>query len=128
MIKAKDVDEYISGFPEETQEIMQRIRATIKKAAPNASEIISYGMPAYKMNGVLVYFGGYKNHIGFYPTGSGIAAFEKELVGFKSSKGAVQFALDKPLPVKLITQMVKFRLEDDAQKAKMKKAKNGKLD
>lgn len=120
--KADNTDEYIAMFPDGVQEKLQQMRGIIRKAAPNAEEVISYGMPAYKVHSVLVYFAGYKAHIGFYPTGSGIAAFQKEITRYKNSKGAVQFPLDKPLPVNLITKMVKFRLAEDAEMAKLKAA------
>jgi uncharacterized protein YdhG (YjbR/CyaY superfamily) len=121
MEKPKSIDEYIATFPPGTREKMEHLRVTILKAAPKATEVISYGMPAFKQHGVLVYFAGYKQHIGFYPTGSGIEAFKDELSKYKWSKGAVQFPLDKPLPLKLVTQMVKFRVVMDAEKAKAKK-------
>jgi len=121
--KARNIDEYIAEFPLETRVLLEQIRGIIQKAAPKATEVMSYGMPAFKQHSVLVYFAGYKGHIGFYPTGSGIEAFQKEIAGYKSSKGAVQFPLDKPLPVKLITQMVKFRVKDDAERAKAKAKK-----
>lgn len=120
--KAENTDTYIAMFPENVQELLRQMRSIIHKAAPGAEEVISYGMPAFKVNGVLAYFAGYKGHIGFYPTGSGIAAFQKEIAGYKNSKGAVQFPLNKPLPAALITKMVKFRLKQDAEKAKLKKA------
>ena len=91
------------------------------KAAPGANEVISYRMPAYEQNGMLVYFAGYKSHIGFYPTGEGISAFSKEIAAYKSSKGAVQFPLDKPLPVSLISKMVKHRVQVNKEKAALKK-------
>ena len=119
----KDVDSYIAGFPPSTQKLLKQLRACIKKAAPKAEELISYQMPAYKYHGVLVYFGGYNNHIGFYPTASGIENFKKELVGFKSSKGAVQFSLDQPLPIPLITAIVKFRAQMNAEKEILKAKK-----
>lgn len=122
-IKTGEIDQYISTFPIETQILMEKLREIIKKAAPKAEEVISYKMPAFKQNGVLVYFAGYKNHIGFYPTGSGIRAFQKEIADFKNSKGAVQFPLDKSLPVGLITKMVKFRVKEDLEKAKAKAKK-----
>lgn len=108
-----EVDLYIAAFPEEVREKLTDLRAIIQKAAPDAEEVISYKMPAYKQNGMLVYFAGYKNHIGFYPTGSGIAAFQKEIAKFKNSKGAVQFPLDKALPAALITKMVKYRIKQN---------------
>ena len=109
MKKFTSTDEYISTFPESTQIILQQLRTIIKKAAPKSTELISYNMPAYKQNGVLVYFAGYKNHIGFYPTGNGVAVFKDRLDDYKTSKGAIQFPLDKKLPVKLITEIVKYR-------------------
>lgn len=120
---AANVDAYIKQFPPEVQAMLQQLRAAIKSAAPKAEELISYMMPAYKYHGVLVYFGGYKNHIGFYPTGSGIEAFKKELSVYKGSKGAVQFPLDKPLPVALIKQIVKYRVQMNLEKEQLKKTK-----
>jgi uncharacterized protein YdhG (YjbR/CyaY superfamily) len=111
-------------FPIQTQKLLQKLRLTIHKIAPKAEEVISYGMPAFKINGsVLVYFAGYKAHIGFYPTGTGIAAFKKEIAAYKNSKGAVQFPLDKPLPLELIKKMVKFKLQENTEKAELKKVK-----
>jgi uncharacterized protein YdhG (YjbR/CyaY superfamily) len=121
MEQNKEVDAYIAGFPLETQKQLQSIRVCIQKAIPKAEEVISYGMPAYKQGKVLVYFAGYKNHIGFYPTGSGIAAFQEEISKYKNSKGAVQFPLDKPIPKTLVTQMTKFRLAYEQDKLKEKK-------
>lgn len=112
----QNTDEYISGFSKETRKLLEQLRKTIRKAAPKATEVISYGMAAFKMNRVLVYFAAYPKHIGFYPTPSGIKAFQKELSAYKWSKGAVQFPLDKPLPQRLITKMVKFRVAEDQQK------------
>ena len=120
MKKPIDVDEYISGFPKETQKILQQIRVTIKSAAPQAEEIISYGMPAYKLNGMLVWFAAHTKHIGFYPKASGIEAFKKELSIYKGAKGSVQFPLDKLLPLGLIKKIVKFRVRENLQKAKAK--------
>jgi uncharacterized protein YdhG (YjbR/CyaY superfamily) len=119
----KNVDEYIASFPENLRTLLEEMRTTIKKAAPKAEEVISYQMPAYKHLGILVYFAGYKNHIGFYPTASGIEAFKKELSIYKGAKGSVQFPLDKPLPSVLITKMVKFKLKENEQKAEGKKLK-----
>jgi uncharacterized protein YdhG (YjbR/CyaY superfamily) len=119
----KNVDEYIASFPENLRTLLEEMRTTIKKTAPKAEEVISYQMPAYKHLGILVYFAGYKNHIGFYPTASGIEAFKKELSIYKGAKGSVQFPLDKPLPSVLITKMVKFKLKENEQKAEGKKLK-----
>lgn len=115
------VDQYIAAFPEEVQQALKQMRATINSAAPNAEEVISYGMPAYKQNGMLVYFAGYKNHIGFYAMPTGHAAFKKELSVYKQGKGSVQFPLDKPLPVSLITKIVTFRVKENQEKWKSKK-------
>ncbi len=120
MKKPTSVDEYISWFPASTQKLLQQMRATIKKAAPNAEEVISYAMPAYKQNGILVYFAGYEKHIGFYPTGRGIEEFKSELSGYKSGKGSVQFPIDEPLPLKLIETIVKFRVLENSEKQKIK--------
>jgi uncharacterized protein YdhG (YjbR/CyaY superfamily) len=115
-----EVDNYIAGFPAATQKLLQQIRGIIRKTVPDAEECISYRMPAYKQQGMLVFFAGYKNHIGFYPTGTGIDAFKKELAKFEWSKGAVQFPLDKALPATLITKMVKFKLQENKLKAALK--------
>lgn len=123
MKKPLDIDEYISNFPKETQLLLSEMRETISKAAPAAEEIISYGMPAFKLNGVLVYFAGYKNHIGFYPTASGIEQFKKEISKYKNAKGSVQFPLDQNLPLNLISRIVKFRVSENLLKAKLKKKK-----
>jgi len=112
------IDEYIALFPEETQKILQEIRATIKAAAPGAEEKISYQMPAFAQKGILVYFAARKDHIGFYPTSSGTQAFKQELSAYESTKGTVKFPLDKPLPLDLITKIVKFRLVENLKKAK----------
>src|SRR5512143_3321014 len=113
---ASTVEEYIGRFPADVQRILQKVRATIRKAAPKAEERISYGMPGYFQNGQLVWFGGHPRHIGFYPTGEGIAAFEQELAAYKTSKGAVQFPLDRPIPYALITKMVKARVRANTSK------------
>ena len=118
-----EVDRYIADFPKEVQERLQTIRQIILKEVPNAEEKIGYGIPTYKMNGKnLVHFGGFKNHVGFYPTPSGLNAFEKELSTYQAGKGSAQFPNDKPLPVALITKIVKFRLKENKEETK-KKAK-----
>ncbi len=111
MEKANNVDEYIAGFAPATQKALKQVRATIRATAPAAEEGISYGMPAYKHNGVLVYFGGFTNHIGFYPTPSGVEEFKDKLAKYKGAKGSVQFPLDQPMPLDLIADIVKFRLK-----------------
>ena len=116
--KITSVDGYIAGFPPATRTLLQQVRTTVMKAAPKAEEVISYNMPAYKFYGMLVYFAGYDKHIGFYPMPAAIEAFKKELAVYKSAKGSVQFPLDKPMPLKLITQMVKFRALMNKEKAK----------
>lgn len=119
----KDVDSYIALFPKETQLLLETMRTVIRKAAPKAEEVISYKMPAYKLGTMLVFFAGYKNHIGFYPSGSGIEAFKKELSVYKGAKGSVQFPLNKPLPIGLITKIVKLRVKENQEKLKLKAEK-----
>ena len=111
-----EIDVYIATFPAATQKQLKNMRAIIKMAAPEAAEVISYGMPAYKQNGMLVYFAGYKAHIGFYPTASGIQHFLPKIQAYKHSKGAVQFPLDQPLPKNLIQEIVAFRITETAYK------------
>jgi uncharacterized protein YdhG (YjbR/CyaY superfamily) len=112
MLKPADHDAYISAFMPEVQALLQQLRATIHAAAPQAKETIAYSMPAFRQRVNLVYYAGYKNHIGFYPTAAPIAEFADELKGFKTSKGAIQFPIDRPLPVKLIKRIIKWRLKD----------------
>jgi len=121
MNKPTDIDAYISDFPESTQKLLQEVRSIVKQAAPVAAEVISYGMPAFRQDGMLVYFAAFKNHIGFYPIPSGIAAFKEDLSAFECTKGSVHFPLDKPLPAELITRIVTFRLSENRQKALLKK-------
>jgi uncharacterized protein YdhG (YjbR/CyaY superfamily) len=111
-VKFSSIDEYIASFPEETQKLLSQVRATIKKAAPEAGETINYGIPTFTLSGNLVHFAAFKNHIGFYPTSSGIETFRKELSVYDGSKGSVQFPIDKPLPLDLITKIVKFRIKE----------------
>jgi len=121
MKKPKNFDDYLSGRPVRIQKVLKQLRATIKKAAPRAEEVISYGMPAYKMHGIVVYFAAHSQHIGLYPTASGIRAFQRELSLYTWARGSVRFPLDKPLPVRLITRIVKFRVAENLAKAKTKK-------
>ena len=123
MNKPTDIDAYISGYPEAIRNLLQEIRDTIKKAVPQAEEVISYGMPAFRQNGMLVWFAAFQNHIGFYPIPSGIEAFKDELSAFKGTKESIHFPLDKPLPVDLISRIVTFRLAENMIKesAKIKK-------
>ena len=120
---AQNVNEYIAAFEPHIQERLQQMRQAIKKAAPAAEELISYRMPAYKYHGVLVYFAGYKNHTGFYATPTGHAAFKELLAVYKEGKGSVQFPHNQPLPLALISRIVKFRVKEnlEREKTKMKK-------
>ncbi|HET7732791.1 MAG TPA: DUF1801 domain-containing protein [Paludibacter sp.] len=115
-------DSYIGSFPHETQQLLEQLRTIIKETAPEAEEKISYGMPGYKLNGMLIYFAGYVKHIGFYPGVACIVAFKEELSGYKTSKGTVQFPLNKPLPTELIIQMVKFKIDENLQRKKLKQS------
>ncbi len=116
-VKPANVNAYIAAFPEDLQKILEQVRETVRKAAPGADETISYGMPAFRYKGgVIIYFAGFKNHIGFYATPSGHAAFAKELSKYKQGRGSVQFPLDKPMPLNLIARMVKFRFQQQAEK------------
>jgi uncharacterized protein YdhG (YjbR/CyaY superfamily) len=118
-----NIDEYIASFPEEIQVILEQVRATIHEAAPDAKETISYQMPAFALEGILVYFAAFKNHIGFFPTASGVAHFEKELMKYKTSKGTIQFPLDRPIPFDLIRKIVLFRVKENLAKAEAKRKK-----
>lgn len=120
---AKDIDSFIADFPLETQNLLQQVRETIKKAAPEAQETINYGIPTFKLNGNLVHFSGYRYHIGFYPGAAGIKVFEKEISKYKSAKGSVQFPLNQPIPFDLITRITKFRVQQNLEKAQTKKKK-----
>lgn len=117
------IDLYIATFDENTQLILQQLRQQIKAAAPAATETINYGMPTFVLEGNLVHFAAYKKHIGFYPAPSGIEKFKEQLLNYTTSKGAIQFPIDKPLPFKLITQIVKFRVLENTEKAALKKLK-----
>ena len=117
----KNIDEYISGFPENIQLILEQIRETIKRTAPEAEETIKYGMPTFTLNGNLVYFAAFKNHIGFYPIPTGIEAFKEQFSQYKTGKGSVQFPLEQTMPLDLIAQVVKFRVEQNLGKPKKKK-------
>lgn len=116
------IDEYISGFSPEIQVILQQVRETIREAAPEAQEAISYQMPTFKLHGNLVHFAAFKNHLGFYPAPSGIERFQQALAGYKTSKGAIQFPLDQPIPYDLIRQIVLLRVEEQAAKAQARQA------
>jgi uncharacterized protein YdhG (YjbR/CyaY superfamily) len=125
----KDIDQYIAGFPNHVQEILKQVRMTIRKAAPDAEETVSYQIPAFTLNGSLVYFAAFKKHIGFYPMTTAIAKFKNELSVFKGAKGSVQFPLDKPMPLDLIRKIVRFRVKENLEtaKAKVKKKSSPRL-
>jgi uncharacterized protein YdhG (YjbR/CyaY superfamily) len=114
----KTIDEYIQTFPENIQNLLEKMRQTIHKAAPEATEAISYQMPAFKLRGNLVYFAAAKNHLGFYPLPSGIEAFKKELSSYKTSKGAIQFPYNGPIPYDLVDKIVKLRVKENLAKKK----------
>jgi uncharacterized protein YdhG (YjbR/CyaY superfamily) len=116
------IDEYIGTFPEDVQRILNELRQTIREAAPEAEETINYQMPTFTLNGNLVHFAAFENHIGFYPTPSGIEAFKQELSRYKGAKGSVQFPMDQPLPLPLIRRIVEYRVKENlARKQKKKK-------
>jgi uncharacterized protein YdhG (YjbR/CyaY superfamily) len=116
----QNIDEYIAGFPRDLQEILQKVRATIREAAPDAEEAIKYQIPTFTLKGNLVHFGAYKKHIGFYPTPSGIEEFKNELSVYSVAKGTVQFPLDQPIPYDLIGKIVKFRVKENLERAEAK--------
>jgi uncharacterized protein YdhG (YjbR/CyaY superfamily) len=113
----ESIDEYIAGFPRDVQDILKQIRATIRQAAPDAEEAIKYRIPTFVLNGNLVHFAAFKNHIGLYPTPSGIDAFRQELSRYVGAKGSVQFPIDEPMPLKLIEKIVKFRVKEARAKS-----------
>ena len=116
----KNIDEYIAGFPDDVQEILEKIRATIREAAPDAEEKIGYRMPTFTLKGNLIHFAAFKEHIGLYPAPSGIEKFKKELSAYEGAKGSVRFPLDKPIPFGLISRIVKYRVKDNLERAKAK--------
>ncbi|MBI5958035.1 MAG: DUF1801 domain-containing protein [Chloroflexi bacterium] len=122
-VRFNSIDEYIAAFPEEIRTILQEIRETIQAAAPDATEKISYQMPTFDLKGNLVHFGAFKNHIGFYPTPGGIEAFKEELARYQGAKGSIQFPLDEPMPLDLITRIVKLRVVENLEKAEAKSRK-----
>jgi uncharacterized protein YdhG (YjbR/CyaY superfamily) len=115
-IKFDAIDSYIASFPKETQNILEQLRMTIRKAAPEAEETINYGIPTFTLKGNLVHFAAFKNHIGFYPTPTAIEAFKKDLSAYDGAKGSVKFPLDKPIPFDLISRIVKFRIIENQKK------------
>jgi uncharacterized protein YdhG (YjbR/CyaY superfamily) len=119
----QSIDDYIDTFPDDVRGRLKQIRATIKAAAPDATEKISYRMPTFFLHGNLVHFAAFKNHIGFYPTASGVANFTTELAAYQTSKGAIQFPLDQPIPFDLVTRIVQFRVLENRQKVQAKSHK-----
>jgi uncharacterized protein YdhG (YjbR/CyaY superfamily) len=119
----KDIDEYIAAFPKDVQDRLKHIRRTIRKAAPDAEEAIKYRMPTFTLNGNLVHFAAFKNHIGFYPAPRGIEKFKKELSAYEGAKGSVRFPLDEAVPLALISKIVKFRVQNNLERAKATKGK-----
>ena len=119
----RSIDEYIAALPEEIQTILQEIRATVRAAAPDAEEKISYQMPTFYLKGNLVHFAAFKNHIGFYPTPSGVEAFKEEIARYQGAKGSIRFPLDEPMPLDLITRIVKMRAAENLKKAELKSRK-----
>ncbi len=120
-IQEGSIDKYIAGFPKHIQELLQKLRATISKAAPGAEETINYAIPTFILKGNLVHFAAFKNHIGFYPAPSGIEAFKKELSVYEGAKGSIKFPIEQPLPLALITKIVKFRVKENLERSKAKK-------
>ncbi|HEU4766955.1 MAG TPA: DUF1801 domain-containing protein [Pyrinomonadaceae bacterium] len=117
---AKDIDEYIEGFPSDVQKILQKIRKTIRKAAPAAEEAISYAIPTFKLNGYLIYFAGFQRHVSVYPAPRGVKEFEADMARYQAGKGTVRFALDEPVPYELITRIVKYRAGENLVRASAK--------
>ena len=118
-----NVDEYIADQPHSTQKMLKQMRAAIRKSAPDAEEVLSYHMPAYKYHGMLTYFAAHTHHIGLYPMPSAILQFEKELSPYKTAKGSIQFLLNQPLPIKLIEKIIRFRTRENLEKADLKQKK-----
>ena len=116
------MDEYIDAFPEDIRRILNELRQTIKEVAPDAEETINYQIPTFTLNGNLVHFAAFENHIGFYPTPSGMEAFKKELSGYKSAKGSVQFPINESLPLPLIRRIVEYRVKENLERKQKKKA------
>jgi uncharacterized protein YdhG (YjbR/CyaY superfamily) len=119
----KTIDEYIAGLPADVQQVLEKLRQTIREAAPQAQETINYAIPTFTLNGNLVHFAAFKKHIGFYPTPSGMEKFKNELSGYESAKGSVQFPLDQPIPYDLIGEIVRFRVAENLAKAARGKQK-----
>ena len=124
--QVKTVDDYIHMFPEDVQRILNELRQTIRDAAPEAKETINYQMPTFTLNGNLVHFAAFKNHIGFYPTPTGIEAFKEDLSVYKGAKGSVQFPIDQPLPLSLIRRIVEYRVKENSERRPKKKSSSKK--
>ena len=124
--QVKTIDEYINMFPEDVQRILNELRQTIRDAAPEAKETINYQMPTFTLNGNLVHFAAFKNHIGFYPTPTGIEAFKEDLSVYKGAKGSVQFPIDQPLPLSLIRRIVEYRVKENSERKPKKKSSSKK--
>jgi uncharacterized protein YdhG (YjbR/CyaY superfamily) len=122
-IVPKNIDEYIAGFPKDVQEVLEKIRMTIREAAPEAEETIKYEMPTFMLNGNLVYFAAFKNHIGFYPPVKGFEERRKEITAYEGEKGSLKFPLDQPIPYELIGEIVKFRVKENLERAEAKDKK-----
>lgn len=121
--KVESVEQYIKSFPAATQKLLKQLRSTVQKTVPAAAEVISYNMPAYNYQGMLLYYAAYEKHIGFYPMPSAITKFKKEFSGYKSAKGSVQFPLDEPLPLELIEEVLKFRAKENEKAVELKTKK-----
>jgi len=121
---ARDIDEYIAAFPPDVQEILEKIRTIIRQAAPEAKETIAYAIPTFTLNGNLVHFAAFKKHIGFYPTPSGTEHFQQQISAYQAAKGSIQFPLSQPIPYDLISEIVKFRVQENLAKAAAKGKKN----
>ena len=122
----KTMDEYINTFPDDVQRILNELRQAIKETAPEAQETINYQIPTFTLNGNLVHFAAFKDHIGFYPTPSGMEAFKKELASYKGAKGSVQFPIDQPLPLPLIRRIVEYRVKENSERKQKKKSSSKK--
>jgi uncharacterized protein YdhG (YjbR/CyaY superfamily) len=114
----KTIDEYVATFPENVQNILEELRQAIRESAPEAEEAISYQMPAFKLNGILVWFAAFKNHVGFYPKTSAIEAFKEELSSYEISKGTIRFPINKPIPFDLVKKIVRYRVKQNLGKDK----------
>ena len=117
---SNEIDKFIAGYPKDVQEILNKVRESIRKSAPDAEETINYGIPTFTLKGNLVHFSAFKTHIGFYPTPSGIEKFKKELSAYEGAKGSVKFPLDKPIPYALLSKIVKFRVKENLERAEAK--------